>query len=89
MTGIAVTVRAFCAPRASPNETINGAISGGEFISPPIGQALALHALQDDAGTVAVAHGASVVAKIEFAAVAAQVSLAHVAIGADHAALED
>ena len=75
--------------RGSPNETTNGAILGGEFISPPIGQALALHALQDDASAVAVAHGAGVIAKVELAAVAAQVSLAHVVVGADHAALED
>ncbi len=75
--------------RASPIGRISGAILGGEFISPPIGQALALHTLQNDAGALAVAHGAGVVAKIELTAVAAKVSLAHVVIGADHATLED
>ncbi len=68
---------------------IGGAILGGEFISPPIGQALAFHALQNDAGAFAVAHSAGVVAKVELAAVAAKVRFAHVVIGADHAALED
>ena len=75
--------------RRSPNSTTGGVNLGGEFISPPIGEALAFHALQNDAGAVAVAHGAGVVTKVELAAVATQVSLAHVVIGANDAALED
>jgi hypothetical protein len=62
---------------------------GGELISPPIGEALALHALEDDGGALTIVHGTGVVAKIELTAVAAQVSLAHMVVGADHATLED
>ena len=75
--------------RFSPIWRGAGVVLGGEQTSPPIGEALAFHAFDDDRGALAIGHAASVVAQIELAAVAAKVSLAHVMIGADHAALEN
>ena len=62
---------------------------GGEAINPPIGQATAYSALQDGRSALAIVHIAGVVAQIELGTVAAKVRLAHMVIGADHAALEN
>ena len=65
------------------------AILGGELVNPPIGQALAFHALEGDGSTVRVVKGAGVVAEVELPAVAAKVGFREVVIGSDHATLEE
>src|SRR5690348_14036234 len=62
---------------------------GGELTNPPIGEAAALHALENVGGALCVALVLGRVAKIELGKVAVHVSGAHVVIGADNAALED
>ena len=64
-------------------------VLGGELVSPPIGEALTLSALEDHRGALAVRDLAGVVAKVELGGVAAKVRFAHVVVGADDAALED
>ena len=64
------------------------AVLGGEFNNPPISEALAFHALHDDSGAFASGQFAVVVTKGKLFAIAASVGFAHVAIGADDAALE-
>jgi len=61
----------------------------GEFVSPPIGEALADATLERQLGALRIGHKASLVAEVELGTVTGKVRLAHVVIGADHAALED
>jgi len=62
---------------------------GGEFVSPPIGEAATDAAFEDFVSACRIRQLAGVVAQIELRTVAAKVGFAHVVIGADHAALED
>eukprot|EP01035_Chromulina_nebulosa_P057392 gene57392-78630_t len=64
-------------------------LSGGELVSPPIGQATPFRALEHRRSALAVVHGARVVAKVKLGAVAVKVRFAHVVIGTDDTALED
>ena len=57
--------------------------------SPPIGEAATLATFEDQGSALAVVQFAGVVAKVELGTVAAKVGLAHVVVGADHAALEN
>jgi hypothetical protein len=75
--------------RGSPIKRGSFASLGGESISPPIGKTATLATLEDGCSALSIGHVAGVVAQIELGTVAAKVSLAHVVIGADHAALED
>ena len=47
------------------------AVSGGEFINPPIGEALAFATLQGQRSSVTICHFAGIVAEVELIAVAA------------------
>lgn len=62
---------------------------GCDCASPPIGQALADSAQQVFIGAFEVAHLAGVVTEVELGAVAMQMLLADVVIGADDAALQE
>src|SRR3546814_5598881 len=55
----------------------------------PIGQTLADNATQDRVGALFVSVGLGGIAEVEFGQVAVHVGLAHMMIGADHAALQD
>ena len=65
------------------------AVLGGEFVSPPIGEATAFTTFENERSGLAIGDRARVVAQVKFSAVAAKVRFAHVVIGTDHAALED
>ena len=65
------------------------AVLGGEPVNPPIGQATANAALQDQCSALPVVHIAGVVAQIELGTVAAKVRLTHMVIGANYTAFEN
>jgi hypothetical protein len=58
-------------------------------VSPPIGQTLANRPHEGRVSALGIVHLAGVVAEVELGGVSSKVRLAHVVIGADHAALED